>query len=197
MRVSTPPLPQAMPRQGNRFSRWLGRRILGVLGWRIRGDLPDEPQLIVAVGPHTSNWDFIIGIGVILALGVRVNYLMKREAFFWPFAGLFRCLGGIPLDRRNTADTVPQIVAHYRQNPALWLAITPEGTRAKVPYWKTGFLRIAADAGVPVLIAAWDYSHRTFVLDRVWSVTDDHAADAEAIRRHVCGSYQGRHPALQ
>lgn len=197
MSGSLPSMPPSVPRHGNRLSRWFGRRILALMGWRVEGDLPDEPQLIIAVGPHTSNWDFVIAMGVILALGVRVNYLMKREAFFWPFAGLFRMLGGIPLDRRRTADTVPQIVEHYRRNSALWLAITPEGTRAKVAYWKTGFLRIAADAGVPVLIAAWDYSRRTFVLDRIWPVTNDHVADAEAIRCHVCSVYRGRYPALQ
>jgi 1-acyl-sn-glycerol-3-phosphate acyltransferase len=197
MKESLLALPPSAPQKGNRFSRWLGRRILAAMRWRLEGELPDHPQLVVAVGPHTSNWDFIVAMGVILALGVRVNYLMKREAFFWPLGGLFRWCGGLPLDRRRTSDIVPAIVDHYRQSPALWLAITPEGTRAKVGYWKTGFLRIASEAKVPVLVAAWDYPRRTFVLDRLWSTTEDHVADAAAIRRHVCASYQGRYPELQ
>lgn len=192
-----PSLPRSAPRKGNRFSRWLGRRILVAMGWRVEGDLPDHPHLVVAVGPHTSNWDFVVAMGVILALGVRVNYLMKREAFFWPVGGVFRWLGGIPLDRRSTGDTVPQIVDHYRQSSGLWLAITPEGTRAKVAYWKTGFLRIAREADVPVLVAAWDYSRKVFVLDRLWPTTGDHVADAEAIRRHICARYTGCYPELQ
>jgi 1-acyl-sn-glycerol-3-phosphate acyltransferase len=197
MKDSLPSLPPSAPRKGNRFSRWLGRQILAAMGWRLKGELPDHPQLVVAVGPHTSNWDFVVAMGVILALGVRVHYLMKREAFFWPLGRLFRWLGGIPLDRRRTTDTVPQIVEHYRQSGELWLAITPEGTRAKVGHWKTGFLRIANEAKVPVLVAAWDYPRRVFVLDSLWSTTGDHVADAEAIRHHVCASYQGRYPELQ
>lgn len=197
MKEFLPSLPPSAPRKGNRFSRWLGRRILAAMGWRLEGELPDHPQLVVAVGPHTSNWDFVVAMGVVLALGVRVNYLMKREAFFWPLGRLFRWLGGIPLDRRYTTDTVPQIVDHYRRSHGLWLAITPEGTRSKVGHWKTGFLRIASEAEVPVLVAAWDYSRRAFVLDSLWSTTGDHIADAEAIRRHVCTSYQGRYPELQ
>lgn len=196
MGVALPTLPPVAPRKGNGVSRWLGRRILSVMGWQLEGELPDHRHLVVAVGPHTSNWDFVIAMGVILALGVRVHYLMKREAFIWPLAGLFRWLGGIPLDRRRTTDTVPQIVDHYRRSPALWLAITPEGTRAQVAHWKIGFLRIAAEAGAHVLVAAWDYPRRRFVLDSVWPLTGDHVADAEAIRRHVVSRYQGRYPAL-
>lgn len=197
MNDALPRLPPSAPRKGNRFSRWLGRSILAAMGWRLQGELPDRSHLVVAVGPHTSNWDFVIAMGVILALGVRVNYLMKREAFFWPFAGLFRWLGGIPLDRRSTTDTVPQIVDHYRQSPGLWLAITPEGTRAKVRYWKTGFLRIASEADAAVLVAAWDYSRKMFVLDQLWPLTGDHVVDAEAIRHHVCDRYRGKYPELQ
>lgn len=190
-------LPPSVPRKGSRFSRWLGRQWLAAMGWQVEGELPDRPQLVVAVGPHTSNWDFVVAMAVILALGVRVNYLMKREAFIWPFARLFRWFGGIPLDRRSTSDTVPQIVGHYAQSPRLWLAIAPEGTRAKVDYWKTGFLRIAQEAQVPVLIAGWDYSRKTFVIDRLWPVTGDHVADAAAIRHHVRASMRARYPQQQ
>lgn len=197
MAAPLPSLPPAVPRKGNRLSRWLGRSLLGAMGWRIQGELPNHPKLVVAVGPHTSNWDFVIAMGVVLALGVRVNYLMKKEAFLWPLAGLFRWLGGIPIDRSNASNTVDQIVGHYRNSPHLWLAITPEGTRRRVEQWRTGFLRIAAGAEVPVLVAAWDYSQKAFVLDRLWCTTGDCPADAEAIRTHVRANYRGRHPELQ
>lgn len=192
-----PRVPPALPLKGNAVSRWFGRQMLFLLGWRIEGDLPNHSKMVVAVGPHTSNWDFVIAMAVILALGVRVNYLMKKEAFVWPFARFFIGLGGVPLDRSSTANTVEQLVTHYHNADKLWVAITPDGTRKKVECWKTGFLRIAAGAQVPVLVAAWDYARKTFVIDGVWPTTLDHVADAAAIRRHVCARFQGRHPDKQ
>ncbi|MBC6907054.1 acyltransferase [Saccharophagus sp. K07] len=197
MRDFFPSLPPRVPRKGNRFSRWLGRQALRLLGWRVQGELPNHPRLVIAVGPHTSNWDFVIAVAVILALGVRVNFLMKREAFVWPLAGFFRWVGGIPLDRSSTSDTVQQIVQQYERSEHLWLAITPEGTRRKVEYWKTGFLRIADNAEVPVLVAAWDYSRKVFVIDTVWSTSGNYQADAHAIRQYVRTTYRGRYPEWQ
>jgi 1-acyl-sn-glycerol-3-phosphate acyltransferase len=192
-----PELPPALPRKGNVFSRCLGRCLLRMLGWRIEGELPNQPKMVVAVGLHTSNWDFLVAMAVILALGIRVNYLMKKEAFIWPFTRIFVWLGGVPLDRRSTANTVEQLVIHYRQADKLWVVITPDGTRKKVESWKTGFLRIAAGAEVPVLVTAWDYSRKVFVIDRVWATTQDHAADAAKVRNYLCGHFCGRHPQNQ
>lgn len=192
-----PALPPSLPRLGNRFSRWLGRRLLRLFGWRIEGELPDQPKMVVAAAPHTSNWDFIIAMMVILALGIRVNYLMKKEAFVWPFARLFVWLGGVPLDRNACTNTVEQMVAHYRKADKLWVVITPDGTRKRVDCWRTGFLHIAAGARVPVLVTAWDYSRKRFVIDRIWPLTQDPVADAAAVRDHVCRHYCGRHPQNQ
>lgn len=190
-------MPQLLPRKGNRFSRGFGRLLLRLLGWRVTGCFPLEPKVVCAVGPHTSNWDFIIGMAGVLAVGIDARYLMKKEAFIWPLSRLFVWLGGEPLDRNARENTVEQIVAHYRRADKLWLAIAPEGTRKKVKYWKKGFLRIADEAGVPVLLVGLDYSNKQFVLDRLWPTTGDHEADAEAIRAYMCTRFVGRHPHQQ
>ena len=147
-------MPPLVPVAGNRFTRWLGRKLLALLGWKVRGELPNEPKIVVAAAPHTSNWDFVVAMLAIMALGIRVSYLMKKEAFFWPFGKLFMWLGGIPLDRRATEDTVQQIISWYDTHDQVWVVITPEGTRAKVDKWKTGFLRVVDGAKVPLLIVA-------------------------------------------
>lgn len=192
-----PELPASLPAKKNRLSRWLGRRLLAAIGWRVSGSFPVEPKVMVALGPHTSNWDFVVAMAALMASGIDVHYLMKKEAFIWPLAPFFRWLGGVPLDRNSSANTVDQIVAQYRNSDQLWVAIAPEGTRRKVAHLKTGFLRIAEQAQVPVLIVAWNYANKEFVLDKLWVTTGDHVADAKAIMQYMHTHFQGRHPERQ
>jgi len=189
-----PDTPVNMPRAGGRFRRWLGRTLLRLSGWRLIGEIPNNKKLILAAAPHTSNWDFILAMLVVMALGVRVSYLMKKEAFIWPFATLFKHLGGIPLDRHAAEDTVEQIAGWYRSHEKVWVVITPEGTRSKVDKWKTGFLRIAAAAEVPVHVVAWDYPTKTMIFGPKWQTTGDHVNDAQNIRDYLTDKYRGRIP---
>lgn len=197
LRAIAPELPEAIPRKGNACSRGLGLLLLKILGWRVTGQFPTHAKVIVAVGPHTSNWDFVIGVAGILAVGIDVRYLMKKEAFIWPLSKLFVWLGGVPLDRSSTADTVEQLVTHFNHAEKLWVAIAPEGTRKKVSNWKTGFLRVAKQANIPILLVAWDYPSKQFIVDRLWSPSGDDCADAEAIREYMRGRFVGRHPENQ
>lgn len=192
------PVPPAQaPRMGNRFTRWFGRSLLHRLGWKLRGEFPQTPRLIMALAPHTSNWDFFIGFAVLMATGVRVSWLMKQEAFIWPFKRFLMAWGGIPLDRQAAQDTVEQIQHWFAQHDKVWVVITPEGTRSRVERWKTGFLRIACDAQVPVLLVAWDYPSKTLVLDKCWPLTGNIDADEAAMRCYVNSHYRGRHPVGQ
>lgn len=183
-----------MPRKGNRASRAIGRWLLQILGWRVTGRFPAVPKIVVAVGPHTSNWDFIIGMAGILATGIDARFLMKKEAFIWPLSKFFVWLGGEPLDRKVRENTLEQIVEHFQTVDKLWLGITPEGTRKKVEHWKMGFLRIAEQAQVPVLLLGFDYSNKELVLDRLWPTTGNYEADADAIKAYMCSRFVGRHP---
>ncbi|WP_246439040.1 lysophospholipid acyltransferase family protein [Teredinibacter franksiae] len=192
-----PEIPPSMPTAGGPISRWLGRKILRLIGWRIEGEIPADHKLVMVAAPHTSNWDFVLAMLAIMALGIRVSYLMKKEAFVWPLGGLFRKLGGIPIDRTAADDTVEQIGAWYRDHEKVWVVITPEGTRAKVDRWKTGFLRIAQRADVPVVLVAWDFPNKRMVLGKRWPLSGDHVKDAEVIREYVNTRYAGKHPENQ
>lgn len=192
-----PPMPPQVPRKGNRLSRAVGRLLLKATGWRVTGNFPPEPKMICAVGPHTSNWDFIVGMAGIMACGIDARFLMKKEAFIWPFSRFFVWLGGEPLDRKASENTVDQIVEHYHKASKLWVGIAPEGTRKRVTYWKSGFLRIADKAGVPVLLVGLDYRNKLLVIDKVWPTTGDYTADAAAIRDHMRLRFVGRHPSQQ
>ena len=192
-----PKMPLEAPQYSSKCLRWLGRNLLKSVGWRINGEVPVVPKAVFAAAPHTSNWDFIVGMFVIMALGVKVSYLMKKEAFFWPFKSLFMLLGGIPIDRSAAQDTVEQICTWYEKEEKLWVVITPEGTRARVERWKTGFLRVAHAAQVPVILVAWDYPSKSLNLEKLWHTTGDHDADAEAIREFLLTKYTGKFPEKQ
>jgi len=171
--------------------------MLNIMGWKIIGDVPNINKAVLVVAPHTSNWDFIIAMAALLAKQVKLSYLMKKEAFFWPCEGLFKALGGIPIDRSAAGDTVEQIKNEYQRSAALWVAITPEGTRAKVERWKTGFLRIAIQAEVPIVIIAWDYPTKCLHVDKVWWPESDQDSEAEAIKEYIFSRYTGKHPERQ
>lgn len=185
-------VPPQAPRKGNRFSLWLGRSLLRLMGWRLQGQLPNYPKLILAALPHTSNWDFILAMLTVLATGVRLSYLMKKEAFFWPVGGLFKWLGGVPIERSKTRGIVEDLAAWLNQQEQAWIAITPEGTRQKVDKLKTGFIRLAWETNTPVMLIAWDYPSKSLVFEKVWNLTGDFDADCEAITQYINNRYQGR-----
>lgn len=192
-----PELPQHAPHFGGVLVQSIGKVGLRLLGWKVKGTLPDTPKAVFSAAPHTSNWDFIIAMFSVMAIGVKISYLMKKEAFFWPFKGVFMALGGIPIDRKASDDTVTQIVNWYEKSERLWVVITPEGTRKRVDKWKTGFLRVAEGAMVPVILVAWDYPSKTMVIDQLWRPTGDHAKDAQSIQIYMRNKYAGRYPDKQ
>lgn len=137
--------------------RAVGRIYLRLSGWRIEGEFPAEPKVVAVVAPHTSNWDFSLGVAVVFALEIRVSWLGKHSLFHTPLQGFFRWLGGIPVDRRASHGVVGACVKAFEAAPALLLALAPEGTRKGVSRWKSGFYLIATGAGVPILPVSFDY----------------------------------------
>lgn len=191
-----PELPPALPRFGNTFTRAVGRTALRWLGWRITGKLPDEPRLIVIAAPHTSNWDWAIAMVAMLALGVRINYLIKHTVFVWPLSMVFRVSGGIPIDRSAPVGLVEDMVARIRSAEQIVVVITPEGTRSRVDNWKTGFLRVAELVQVPVVQVAWHYPDRLLHIGPVAELTGDHEHDIARIRSYY-RQFTGRNPTNQ
>ena len=159
--IVVPPVGRAVPRTGNALTRTLSRLALGVIGWRIEGALPDLPKMMVIVAPHTSNWDFVVGVLVKGALGIRATFLGKDTLFRGPLGVLMRHLGGIPVYRHAPRQVVDQTVAMVAAMERVVLVLSPEGTRRKLPSWRSGFHYVARGAGLPIVPAAIDYSTRT------------------------------------
>ena len=153
-------LPPSIPRKRSLLFRPFARWLLARLGWRSEGRLPDEPKLVAIVAPHTSNWDFPLGLLVKWALALRASFLGKHTIFRPPLGWFMRQWGGIPVDRRASHNVVSQMVDEFRRRDKLLLVIAPEGTRKHVGAWKTGFYHIAEGARVPIVCVAFDWGRR-------------------------------------
>lgn len=190
-------IPENMPRRGNRWLQAFGRFLLRLQGWRLTGTLPNERKVVVILAPHTSNWDFTIAASVWMALDLKISYMMKKEAFFWPLKGFFMDIGGIPIDRSKPQNVIREAVKWFREHDDVWLGITPEGTRKKVTTWKTGFLRIAHEADVPVMLVGIDAATRSIRLDKIVRATGDHVQQAAEIQEYMIEKFRGINPANQ
>jgi 1-acyl-sn-glycerol-3-phosphate acyltransferase len=162
--------------------RLLSSIILGLIGWKARGE-PIEHQRFVLIGaPHTSNWDFPLMLMVVLKLKLRVYWMGKHTLFPFPFGWLMKWLGGIPINRHASHNVVNETVRQYRENDELVVLIPPEGTRKKVERWKTGFYHIAKNAKVPILLGYVDASKKEAGLADFFQPTGDLDQDMLAIR---------------
>ena len=171
--VSVANIPEQMPRTNNHFVCRIGQYYLKLTGWKVSGELPESSKMIMAVAPHTSNWDFCVGIMVKSALRLKLNFLGKHSLFIGPFGKWLKYVGGIPIDRSAAHGVVGQLVTQFQQRESLVLAIAPEGTRSKVKQWKTGFLHIAKQAQVPLVLVQIDYSTKHVIFYPKRMVTGD------------------------
>lgn len=182
--TAVPPLGTALPRRGNAPLAALGRMALRAMGWRIEGGIPDLPKLVIAVAPHTSNWDFVVGMATMFALDLRLSFLGKHTLFRGPFGAAMRWMGGIAVDRSNPQGVVDECVRAFAGAERRVLAIAPQGTRKGQGRFRSGFLRIARSAEVPVLLAALDYGERVVRLGPVVHPSDDLDLDLARIEAH-------------
>lgn len=164
------------------------RLLLKLFGWTLL-DLDQRPPRAVAIGyPHTSNWDFVVGILALAALDLDARWVGKDSLFRFGAGPLFRALGGIPVNRRQSTGFVDKMIGEFAQRDRFLLLMAPEGTRSLTAGWKSGFYRIARGAEVPVLVGAVDYEKRTVGLVDCIALCDD--ADADMARLATC--YAGR-----
>jgi 1-acyl-sn-glycerol-3-phosphate acyltransferase len=164
------------------FGQRVARGLLGLFGWRVDIRWPPLPKAVVVVYPHTSNWDFVVGILARAAAGLPLNWMAKDTLFRWPFGAFFRKLGGIPVNRREHKGAVAQMQADFARRPYLWLVIAPEGTRGFVPHWKSGFYHLACSAGVPLGLGFLDYGRRVVGITDWISLSGDAERDLARLR---------------
>lgn len=197
MQYDNPHMSEHSPRMGNGLTRALGSLGLRLSGWELVGRMPDVPKFVIIGVPHTSNWDAISASAAMLASGFKYTFLIKKEWFFWPMGPIFRALGGYPVDRSQGKNVVDQLVTLFEAEDKVCVGFPPEGTRSKVGKYKTGYLRAAYAANVPVFICAFDGPNKKVVLDKLFPLTGDMEADNTAIKKYVDDNWIGVNPARQ
>lgn len=168
-------------RSAGLFSRFC-RALLRLAGWKVVLVWPPGLKAVVIFYPHTSNWDFIVGILARYAIAIPIRFVGKDTLFRWPFGGLFRRLGGIPVNRRQSTGFVGGLIEAFGKADSLYLAIAPEGTRRKIDHWKSGFYRVALAVNVPLGLAFIDYSRREVGIEAWLSLSGNEAEDLARIR---------------
>jgi 1-acyl-sn-glycerol-3-phosphate acyltransferase len=157
--------------------RQISNLIMFLTGWRVDGKLPNIPKYVLIGAPHTSNWDFVLFLGIIFHLKVDARYMGKAELFRFPYGWFFYYCGGVPVDRKKSTGLVEQMVEAANGSSKFILTIAPEGTRHKVSEWKTGFHRIAKSAGIPIVMAKVDGQNKAVHVGEVFHPTDDMDGD--------------------
>jgi 1-acyl-sn-glycerol-3-phosphate acyltransferase len=158
-----------------------------IFKWKIIGKFSKLPKFIIAVAPHTSSYDFLIGILVRNIINEEINFVGKKE-LFTPLTGwFFKMLGGVPINRNSNNNTVDSIVEIFNDRKKFKLAIAPEGTRKKVKIWKTGFYYIALKAKIPILPVAFDYHNKKIIFHSLYYPTGNPLNDIKILQDKFTG----------
>jgi 1-acyl-sn-glycerol-3-phosphate acyltransferase len=179
-----PELGPNLQRAHSRFAAWLGRVSMGLSGWRFEGELPDIRKLVLIVAPHTSNWDFLVGLQAKLALRLGGTFIGKHTLFRWPLGVFMRWLGGVPVDRSAAAGFASEVARVMRDADQMAVVLAPEGTRKRVEQWKSGFYRIAVEANAPILPVGFDYPRKVVFFAPIFYPTGDYEKDLPQLRAH-------------
>ena len=164
-------------------------------GWRFAGGFPDLNKFVIIVAPHTSNWDFPVGLQAKFALGLQVTWIGKHTLFRWPAGGLLRTLGGVPVHRAIANAVVRRIVDEFAARERMVFALAPEGTRRRVEKWRSGYWHIAHQAGVPIVPVGFDYATREVRIGKPLVTSESLESDERALRA-FCASIRARKPEL-
>lgn len=168
---------------------WLARIIFfKLLGWNMSGVAPIHlKKAVFIVVPHTSWHDFYLGLLVRRIMRMNIKFVAKMELFKAPFGWYFKWMGGTPLDRTPGQKKVEAIARIFKERKEFLLAIAPEGTRKKVLKWKTGFYFISKEAGVPIIMVAFDYGTKTVKISAPFSPTWDEEQDFYFMQQFYAG----------
>ena len=138
----------------------ISKKLLSLFKWELDTSIELPKKCVVCIAPHTSNWDFIVGILFKYATNLQASFFMKKEWFRFPLSIIMKLLGGIPIDRSKKNNVTDIIAEEFNKRDSLIIGLTPEGTRSLNYEWKKGFYYIAQKANVPIVLAYIDFKKK-------------------------------------
>ena len=172
------------------FCRWL---LYKRMGWTAEVTEAHPDKFTICLAPHTSNWDFLIGQLYSKSSGMKSNFLMTKEWFFWPLGPIFRRMGGIPVWRSKRTSMTDNLAETAQKLSVFQLCITPEGTRKRNPEWKRGFYYIAQKANIPILLYGVDYEKKLIRCTKTIVANGDIDSQMREIKEYF-KDFKGRYP---
>jgi len=169
------------------FMHGLAKLLFRLTGWKTEGTVHQPSRFVIIAAPHTSNWDAFVMLTAAYIFRVKISWFVKEAAFFFPLGLIVRYFGGVPIDRSTRRNIVGQAVERFAQSEQLILAVPPEATRKKSPYWKTGFYHIARGAGVPIVLGYLDYRRKVAGLGPAFTPTENIEADFRVFDEFYAG----------
>lgn len=166
-----------------------------VMGWKIGEPIVEEPKCLILGVPHTSGWDLLVSYLYYTGCGGNSKVMVKSSLYVWPIRKIMDAIGCVPINRKNPARAMSDIIAAYNNNEKFHMAMCPEGTRKPIAKWKTGFHTIATRAGVPVYLGYFDWGTKTVGRGQKFELSDDPKADLEKIQAiYESMHLVGKHP---
>lgn len=172
------------------FCNWL---LFKKLGWKLNVTVEHPDKFVIALAPHTSNWDFILGQLYMRSQGMKINFLMKKEWFFWPLGSLFSRMGGIPVNRSKHTSMTDAMAHEAETRNSFKICITPEGTRSPNAEWKKGFYYIALKAKIPILLYGLDYERKLIQCTKSFIPTGNIDSEMKEIKTYF-KDFKGKNP---
>ena len=188
-------IPEHLRAYRPRLVTWLGKFLVKISGWKTVGHLPEDQRVVLVAGPHTSNWDFVLAMSLILSLDMRIHWVGKHSIFKKGFRRLLKKLGGIPVNRINPEALKGEIYDITKKYKGFAIAIAPEGTRKKVERLKSGFLRIANETNSKIMMVGVDFSNKTVVFGDLFNPSGDKDKDLRFIKDYF-DNFTGKRPEL-
>lgn len=182
-----PTLPPLVPKRGSATTHFLWKQTFLAHGWQFKGEIPNLPKALIIVAPHTSNIDGWFAAMTIFSLGIKITVMGKDSLFKPPFKKLLHWLDVFPVKRSSPEGIIEQIKNKFDSHQAIWVAMSPEGTRSGAEKWKSGFYRIATAAKVPLVMVGFDYKLKQIIFLGVFHPTGDYEKDLKEIQAKYYG----------
>lgn len=172
--------------------RLIGWWYMRLTGWTFLGRPPTVPRFVAIGWPHTSNWDYLLFLGVTRLFQVPAKAIGKHTLVTGPFGFVFR-RAVIPIERDSGQGMVEQMRQRFAEIDRLAVVMSPEGTRRRTDHWRSGFYQIALGADVPIVPVYIDWAHKIACIGEPITPTGDVRADMDRIR-HFMAPGKGKHP---